>query len=304
MDITVSTPGKIILSGEHAVVYGYPALVAATNKRCELHYQGTAEPEWSADWLSQFASLKAFFAAWEARPTTQHLQLRSHVPVGRGMGSSAACSVAAAAVWQSLQGKTFSPEAINQLAYQLEVLQHGTPSGVDNTIATYGGALWFRKETPTFSIFRQVEMSSSLETLWLVDSGRPKESTKEMVTMVAEQRQQRRTHYDQLFRQMEEVTRSWLRWVLGEETDSVELLRTNHRLLVELGVVSPQTQSLIQAIEKSGGAAKITGAGGAKQGSGYLLVMHPDEAKLQSVLKPYARSGERLELGGEGVRIE
>jgi len=304
MKVAASAPGKIILSGEHSVVYGYPALVAATQKRCHITWRGKSETAFDETFLAQHDSLKSLFQAWKADPSTQELSIRSQIPVGRGMGSSAACSVATAAIWQQIQGKKFSLEEINHQAYQLEVLQHGKPSGVDNTIATQGGFLWFRRETPETSLVQPVSVERKLDTLFLIDSGKPRESTKDMVSVVAEQRSIHPEHYTQLFHELEEAANRWLGWLQGEEGNITELIRTNHKLLQEVGVVSVSTQQLVEQIEKIGGAAKITGAGGVKKGSGYLLVTHPSQRQLQALVTKLGKKLEALQVGATGVALD
>lgn len=102
--LKVSVPGKLILSGEHAVVYGYPAIATAINLRLTATRAGKIE---------------------------------SDIPIGAGMGSSAAFAVALSA----FKVGELNLEKINKFAYKLEKGLHGNPSGVDNTIVTYGGFL-------------------------------------------------------------------------------------------------------------------------------------------------------------------
>jgi len=303
MRVVASAPGKVILSGEHAVVYGYPALVAAQDKRFQITFEGESPDIFQPEQLAKYSSLKEFFEAWQALGQTQTLQIQSRIPIGRGMGSSAAFSVAAAAILQRLQGENYSLDDISRQAYQLEVLQHGKPSGVDNTIATFGGFLWYRREVPDFAVFRSVEPARPLGSLFVVDSGKPRESTKDMVLAVAERREQQPEKYEAVFREIETVTRGFLGWMQGQSGDILELIRTNHRLLVEIGVVSESAQALVTQIEEIGGAAKITGAGGQAKGSGYLVAYHPDEEKMIQLLNELELKYHPLQLGAEGVSI-
>jgi len=303
MRVTASAPGKVILSGEHAVVYGFPALVAAVNKRCQLTFEGENNSAFSSEFISKYSSLKQLFKAWKNLPTTKEFSLDSQIPVGRGLGSSAACSVAVSAIIQQLSKQSINLEFINNMAYKLEVLQHGKPSGVDNTIATYGGFLWFRRESPELSIRQTIVTAKKIDSLYLVDSGKPAESTKDLVMGVAERRQANSQPSEQIFRQIEETTRSFLRWMQGQESNLVELIRINHRSLVDLGVVGEKAQQIVQTIEKAGGAAKITGAGGVVKGSGFLLAYHPDSEKLRAIVDNIDLKLDQLQLGGEGVKL-
>jgi mevalonate kinase len=306
MQITASAPGKVILSGEHAVVYGCPALVAASNKRCEIAFEGEQNEAFSLEAVTKAGKLQTLFETWKSLSTTQKLQIRSSIPGGRGRGSSAACSVAGAAIIETLQKKeTLDLEAVNRFAYEMEKLQHGKPSGVDNTIVTYGGFLWYRKETPQFSTWKQVNKQRNLDSLYLVDSGKPTESTGDMVKAVAARKEAQTLKYAQIFQEFEVVTRGFLRWILAESNESLlDLIRANHRLLTLIEVVSPSTQKFIAEIEAIGGAAKITGAGGWSEGSGYLLVYHEDQSKLEALLAKHDKKLQPLELGAEGVKVE
>ncbi len=311
MNVTATVPGKVILSGEHAVVYGCPALVAATDKQCEISFSGEMNDAFSLASISKAKNLQSLFADWKSLPTTKYLHIQSSIPVGRGMGSSAACSVAGAAIIQVLQkqGKVhLDPsdlEEINRFAYEMEKLQHGKPSGVDNTIVTFGGFLWFRKETPQFFTWKQLPQARKLESLFFIDSGKPVESTGEMVMAVAGSKEAQPEKYRHILNEFEAVTRGFLRWILAETNESIiDLMKANHALLTQIQVVSPGTQELIQNIEAIGGAAKITGAGGWEKGSGYLLAYHDDQEKLADLLAKFGKKLQPLQLGAPGVRVK
>lgn len=263
----VSAPGKLIISGEHAVVYGFPALVAAVNRRLYI----------------------------------ENGKITSEIPIGAGMGSSAAFAVAKSAV------KAGKPdlEKINELAYKMEKIQHGSPSGVDNTVSTYGGFIWYRKEAEGLKTFKQVKPEIKFPEIYLINTGKPKESTKEMVRHVADAKVLRESYIDTVFKNIEKVTREFLKVLLNEsKADFGDLIRENERLLEALDVVSPSTKKLIKTIEKSGGAAKISGAGGLKDASGIIIAYH----KKTEILKEFAKSSKlelmKVKLGEEGVKFE
>lgn len=268
MGIKVSAPGKIILSGEHSVVYGYPAIAAAVNWRLVRLPDGKVE---------------------------------SKIPIGAGLGSSAAYAVSVSAA----KIKKLDLERINRLAYQIEKKNHGSPSGVDNTTSTYGGFLWYRKEAENFKTFKQIEAKRKLPKLFLLNTGRPTESTKDMVEYVAGLRKKRGLYVEKIFRKIEKVTRSFLNYLSKESNGNFgHLIRDNERLLESLGVVSESTKAIIERIEKMGGYAKITGAGGREKGSGMVLVYHKDVEKIGLFAKENNLNMMPVKLGGEGVRIE
>jgi mevalonate kinase len=266
--IKVSAPAKLILSGEHAVVYGYPAIATAVNLRLIADRSGKIE---------------------------------SSIPIGAGMGSSASFAVA----FSALRVGSLDLGKINNYAYELEKGLHGNPSGVDNTVVTYGGFLWYRKESESFKTFKQINPKIKLPKLFLLNSGKPAESTKEMVAYVGDLYKEKRKKTEGVFRGIEPITKGFLKLLLGEGDEKLgNLIRENERLLENLGVVSEKTKQIVRIIEKAGGSAKISGAGGRKEGSGMLIVYHKDIEKIILLGKKNGFDLSPIKLGEGGVRIE
>ncbi|MFZ5932846.1 MAG: mevalonate kinase family protein [Patescibacteria group bacterium] len=273
--VKVSAPGKVILSGEHAVVYGYPSLITAVSRRLSI------------------------------KCIKGKKKVDSEIPIGCGMGSSAAYAVAVSALKLKLSGKPWDLEKINREAYKMEKKRHGNPSGADNTTVTYGGLLWYRKESEELKVFSQISPRRKLPRIILINSGAPKESTKEMVSLVGNLYRVRPKKVERIFGKIEEVTRTFLKFLLKEESPSLnDLIKENESLLEELGVVSEPTRSLIRKMEKIGAAVKISGAGGKTLGSGILLAYHPEPLKLLSFAKALNLEFFRVKLGEEGVRVD
>lgn len=273
--VKVSAPGKIILSGEHAVVYGCPALLSAVNKRLTITQWGDKK------------------------------KISSDIPIGCGMGSSAAFAVASSALNIKLKGKKWDLEEINKEAYKMEKRQHGNPSGGDNTISTYGGFLWYRKESEQLKIFSPIRVKIRLPKFYIINTGKPYESTKDMILIAAELKERKPRRFENIINKIGIVTKSFLKYFTNEEKMVFsELIKENERLLEDLGVVSKSTAWLIRKIEKIGGAAKISGAGGRKLYSGILLVCHPDEEKLLNFAKDEHLNIFPIRLGEEGVKNE
>lgn len=274
--VKVSAPGKVILSGEHAVVYGHPALLTAVSRRLSI-----------------------------TRERGKKGLIDSNIPIGYGMGSSAAYAVALSALKLKLGGEQWDLEKINKEAYKIEKRQHGNPSGGDNTISTYGGFLWYRKEAESLKIFSKISPSKNFPKIFLIDTGKPSESTKEMVNMTGKYYKNYYKKVERIFVNIEGITKAFLKLLTGEENASIiELLKENEKLLEQLGVVSFFTQSIIRKIEKIGGAAKISGAGGKKLGSGIILCYHSNPDKLLKFAEKEKLDMFNVKLGEEGVRIE
>ena len=254
----ISCPGRIILMGEHGVVYGKPAIVAAVDRRMTVIFN----------------------------EKNQTSEIKSDIPIGCGMGSSAALAVIRAAMHVSTRKK------INEMAYEQEKINHGYPSGVDNTVCTYGGILWYQKikDKP---VFKKLKISHLPEFV-LINTGKPVESTKEMIGIV-----KREEKKEKIFDEIEKVTKLFLDGHLIKKC-----LQKCERCLEELGVVGKTAKKIVREIEDLGGGAKISGAGGVKKGSGILLCYHEEPQKILDLAKKLKLEAFKVELGGEGVRIE
>jgi len=283
--IEISCPGKIILMGEHAVVYGKPAIVAAVDKRIKI--------------------------ILKKRDGNFTILAKSEIPYGVGMGSSAALAVVYAATLLAISRKSFSlsrqnRKLINEIAYQQEKINHGNPSGVDNTIITYGGLLWFRRKKEGAPFFKRIK-SISLPPFVLINTGRPHERTLKMVEHVRRQMLNSKTKAgaETTIAQIGKITQDFLRAMKTEnETAIIGSIRRCERKLEGLGVVTEFGKRLIREIEKLGGAAKVSGAGGKTgKGCGMILAYHKNPLLIFNLAERYKLSAFKAKLGGEGVKI-
>lgn len=276
--IVYSAPGKVIISGEHAVVYGKPALVCAIDKRLTISIS-PSKKSFPLDSgmtvvekvVKEFLKQKKIFTP----PHTYHYSIESSIPIGRGLGSSAALSSAAcAALLELYTGQEWSLEEINNCAYKAEQVFHANPSGVDNTSAVFGGLIYYRKEfeflktisSLSFTISPQIE-----NNLFLIDSGKPEETTAQMVKNVKELYNRKKGITEKTLLDIEKVTKRFVFSIA--ENDSVSFqknIKDNQRELEELGVVSQRTKQLLKTVEHFG-SGKVTGAGGVAGASGFIF---------------------------------
>ena len=115
------------------------------------------------------------------------LTIDSDIPVGAGLGSSAACAIGIAAAVTLFLGKTFEKHVINEIAYCAEQKMHGFPSGGDTAAVCFGGLVWYRKESAELKIIQPVAFQISKEitkNFLLIDTGKPDETTGELVSKV------------------------------------------------------------------------------------------------------------------------
>ena len=309
--IIVSSPGKLIIGGEHAVVYGRRALVTSIGRRL---YMQLIEDNQSEDRIIDVSFLDKnerysvdlsavkdsfpieiqaimFIANYFQSTHRIDLQVRSEIPIGAGLGSSAAFSVCLVGCFYLLKHQTIDREKINQLAYQVECLFHGTPSGIDNTISTYGQSLLYSRTSQKHLDFR-------LSNLAILDTGIPK-STKRMVDLV-------RSFVERYREQGEETLTAIERCVdrMIEHPEEIKkLFSTNQQLLNTLGVSIPAIDQIIDKLATCNIPAKITGAGG----GGCLIALTEDYTKTEvwDLLKENSiKSIEFVECGVEGLRKE
>jgi len=305
---TVSVPGKVHLMGEHAIVYGRPAILAAINLRLAVtinHQLSTINPKREEitivsvepdDYVRHVVEVvKEHFKLNELPPLK--ITICSQIPAGYHLGSSAATAVGVVGALTYFLKKTWNPQLINQLAYEAEKKMHGNPSGGDNTTVTLGGFIWFRRELEFLKSIWQLPFKPhpSLNHFFLINTGRPAEGTGEMVSYVRLRVQKFRVEMQKLFNQNEEqVKRITVALKEGDENELIGAIQVGERTLEGMGVVSKQVIPLIRKIEKAGGAAKILGGGGRKGGVGFLLCYshHPPKESIP------------IKLGAEGVRLE
>ena len=307
------------MAGEHAVVYGKPALVAAVNRRLTVSISErkdnkikifSREPsEQVKEAIKRFEEVYVICNDRRIQCTYGlggfEIKVDSEIPVKVGMGSSAAVAVATVGALLALLGglKKFSfqdKEMINKIAYETEKRVHTHPSGVDNTISTFGGFLWFKKGKP----LKRVKLENTPHFVF-INTGRAEETTGEMVKQVNSKLKTQNSKLEESFNQIEKATKKLLLALKGK--DKREIMKAIKRCedrLEEIGVVGEFAKRLVREIENSGGVAKICGAGGIKRGSGVLLCYHPEPLVIFSIAKRLDLNAFAVNLGEEGVRVE
>ena len=288
MKISYSAPAKIILSGEHASVYGKPTLIASINLRLTI----TIFRKMVIQKDKTMTMINDIVLKYLKENNVKHkiypygFAISSDFSIGSNLGSSAALSVASVAAFlEFYTGRQFEKKIVNTLAYEVEKYFHGTPSGGDNSTSCFGGLVYFRKEFDFLKSISKLPIKfpeSFAKRIFIIDSGKPKETTMEMVTKVRGVYERNTKKIQITLNSIEEVTK---KIVLSIKNGDVELFKTciqnNQRELERLGVVSKKTKSLLAQLSKYG-VGKVTGAGGYKEGSGNVLFFsnNPKQTKL------------------------
>lgn len=291
--ISSSAPGKIILCGEHAVVYGQPAIALPVH---QLRTKTTiiARPIAPAGEVRLVAPLIQLNAPLHSLDD-QHplraairlvgeelgirslpaceIRINSSIPLAAGLGSSASVTVSLSRALAEFLGHPLEDDAVNRIAYEVEKIHHGTPSGIDNTVITYEAPVYFRKGEP----LQRLQINHGF-TLVIADSGTPG-STAHTVAAVRAKWQDEPEKYEAIFSGIGEIVEQ-LHEILnsGDLVQSAELLTQNHSLLQGLGVSTPGLDGLIDAALNAGASgSKLSGGGG---GGNVIAVTSAEKTKL------------------------
>lgn len=236
------------------------------------------------------------------------LSIKSDIPIGSGMGSSAAVAVSVAGAVSLFFNKTLDKDVVNEIAYLSEQKKHGFPSGGDNAASCFGGLIWYRKETPDLKIIKPIPFAvpqKLAKNFVAIHTGTPVESTGEMVSAVRALYKKNSEFVDKILSNQEKLTRELLSVIKNDDgTLMIRIIRAGEKNLEKLGVVSDSAKTIIREIEKIGGAAKICGGGGVKKGTGIILAYHKTPVVLDKVALHFKLENSKIMLGEEGLRRE
>ncbi|MGB7873282.1 MAG: mevalonate kinase [Anaerolineales bacterium] len=269
-----SAPGKIILFGEHAVVYGQPALaVPVTQVEAEVRIDRIFSPgiRINAPNIQLNEKLDALAPthplAATVRNTLHALEvdtlssvvvlIRSSIPVASGLGSGAAVSVAIIRALAKHLQRDLTDEQVSALAFQTEKLYHGTPSGIDNSVVTYAKPVYFVKDQPI-----EVLRVKYPFTIVIGDTGIPA-STKDSVRDVRIQHHKKTERYETLFSAIGSIAKTARQLIETGMSESLgPLMDENHAMLRSIKVSSPELDHLVEAAREGGAlGAKMSGGG-------------------------------------------
>lgn len=303
-------PGKLILSGEHAVVHGRPAVAMAIDRSAQAIIQPGPTNEVSFnlanyDYDESFTlralrdltgrisenyhlfldgklgivdvlhkPVELFQYAFITILDGLHLKLESgidvevmsDIPIGCGLGSSAATVLSELRALGHFFRVDFKPEWHYRYSLEVENLQHGRASGLDSYISLHGGCAFFqqgdarRLPLPRWPVF-------------LVQTGTPHSTTGECVAHVAKD-----FTSSVIWDDFEHATRDLEDALVRTDLEGIQrVVRANHRLLVRIGVVPVKVQNFIRDVENTGAAAKISGAGSIRGDAGGMVLVVAEE---------------------------
>lgn len=279
-----SGAGKAILLGEHAVVYGRRALALplpyATEARIfeggdgirvTLGADGPERPLAALE-PSLAAPLGLLLERLSLADRAMRIRLDSALPAGVGLGGSAAFAVALVRALDTAFDCGLDDAGVDALAFACEGLAHGTPSGVDNAVATYARPLVFRRGDPP----RLEPVKIGAECRLVIGLGAGAGATSAMVAGVRARRERRPEVYERLFDQIDALVTLGVEALAAGDLETLgEAMNVCQGLLNAMGVSTPELERMVGIARDAGAAgAKLTGAGG----GGAMLALCPAEA--------------------------
>ncbi len=287
--------GKVILLGEHAVVFGKHAValpiadavtasVAESNKGSFISI-----PQWGVAQAvtdsvpGAAAAVQLILSELAIDNGAYSIDVRSTLPRAMGLGSSAALAVAVVRAFSRFLVLDLDDERVNSIAFACEKLAHGTPSGIDNSIATIGTPMLF-SNAGTLKIDELALQETPPIVIAL--SSQPG-LTLEQVAGVRSRHQRRRDHYDAIFDQMDALSLSGAAALQSADYEELgSLMNICHGLLNAIEVSTPEIESMVSLARTAGAAgAKLTGGGG----GGSVVALCP--GTVSDVVSAFAAAG-------------
>jgi mevalonate kinase len=307
-------PGKLILSGEHAVVYGKPAIAMAIDRSAVFELTPQTDDRISFDLsdgetddsftlmalrdfkrrvenkyreflsgdigigyvlsapvdLFRFAFINTLDGLHRKLDSGLVLKLRSSIPMGCGMGSSAATVLSEIRAMGHYLRVDFKPEWYYEYSLEAEKLQHGNPSGVDSYISLHGGCARFEQGQAHSIALPRMKM-------FMVHTGIPESTTGECVMEV-----ERKFRNSAIWSEFEDVTNAFEDAIRSNNLQKMHwLIRENNRLLAAIGVVPEKVQQFVADIERGGGSAKVCGAGSVTGDKGGIVLVIADRQPIE-----------------------
>lgn len=278
--------GKVILYGEHFVVHGAPALACAIDRGVNVEIKESDENkivtnhkvvgELSISGIENVLRSMSVDKKYE-------VHLEGDLPTYGGLGSSAAFCVALVRAIADEINLSITEVEVNKHAYEGEKAFHGMPSGIDNYIATHGGAALFSKEKG----FKKVEVGKPLDMI-VTFTGKISE-TKKMIDRVSKFKEEKAEIFTQLSEEAGELAISGSRAIeKGKLDDLGNFMNENQRILSEVGVSIELNEKITSLALKAGAlGSKITGGGG----GGCCISLARDKIAAQGIMMDLKKEG-------------
>jgi mevalonate kinase len=295
--------GKIILFGEHFVVYGLPAIASAIGDTTISEVEGSDKYELvdnrpategykvkKKGEMDRSMKLLLDFMKIDVEKTPLKITMSGNLFCTSGIGASAAMATSIARALSEHFGLNLNDEQINRISYEGEKGSAGTPSGIDNTCATFGGLLWFEK-----NLEGGENKIGLIETKGPIDivlgSTGLSSVTSEVVADVRKAKEADPEKYDRIFREYSELVMEARKAIEEHDIEKIgRLMDKNHELLKEMDLSCDEAERIISMAKENGATgAKITGTGR----GGYVITLTPTKEIQDKVSKAIQDAGFR-----------
>jgi len=296
--------GKVILFGEHFVVYGLPAIASAIGDKTIAEVEKAEKFEFidkrpetegykvtKKDEIERELKMIFDFMKIDLKKTPLRITLSGNLLCTSGIGASAAMATAIARALSDYFELGLNNEEINRIAYEGEKGSAGTPSGIDNTCATFGGLLWFEKNLQGGP--NKIELIKAKKPIEIVLGNTGiSQDTKKVVKDVRKAKEAEPEKYNRIFDDYLKIVKE-ARSVIerGDLKRLGKLMDENHKLLKEMNLSCKEAEEII-SVAKANGAigAKITGTGR----GGYVILLTPGRKLQEKVAKAIEKEGFRV----------
>ena len=274
MKSKASAPGKIILFGEHFVVYGVKAVLCAINKRVTVTAEKITENKISIkssignlvsapkkpieeidNQFRPFYYLADKMIQKYNEKSGLEITINSEIPLGVGLGSSSACCVASAAAISGVFTKN-SKEEILQMAIDAEKTIFPDTSGADSTVCTYGGLMQYDKKNG----YSTIDSENNFDLI--IANSKIKHSTKEVVSNVKQFQERNEEKFSNICNEESKLIEDVLICIKNNDLEGIgRNMRKNQEFLETIGVSNEKLRDMIELSNKSSFGSKLTGAG-------------------------------------------
>nr|WP_277347539.1 mevalonate kinase [Wenzhouxiangella sp. XN79A] len=305
--------GKIILLGEHAVVYGRHAVAAPVPLAIQAHVEKARDgvqmmiPRWGVEQRlhtraekqhSFDKSMNLILESLGLQDQAMRIEIVPKVPRAMGLGGSAALAVATIRGLDRCFELGLDDEQVNQLAFECEKIAHGTPSGIDNTLSTYGRAILFRAGDEPLR--REIAIPEPVDLV--IGISGIESLTAATVARVRKARDAHPALYEGIFDQIDALVLRGVDALANHELETLgELMNVCQGLLNAMQVSSWELEEMIQIARREGAlGAKLTGGGG----GGSIIALCPSDgetpARIETALKNAGYQALGVTIGGHG----